>query len=212
MRVMQKTGLLILLLVAVLFVQDADALLLPPSTYGQAEGWEGSSLYDKDDYSAFIEFTVYETADKDFDWTADVGSDDFDQYKYIYAYQIYNFEDDPEIGYFALEDLSGELIAEDLMHNTTGQERTTGGEEDVAPTPLESQRQGVWTFEGSALIAGKRSWFLILCSDSPPMRGDFRLRPPTTDTGGFVPSPEPSTIALLGLGSTILFTKRRRPA
>lgn len=209
MRVMEKTGLLILLLVAVLFVQDADANILPPSTYGQAGGWEGSSLYDKGGYSAFIEFTVYETADEEFDWTADVGSDDFDQYKYIYAYQIHNFEDDPEIGYFALLDLSGELIAEDLMHNTTAQERTTGGEEDVAPTPLESQRQGAWTFEGGALIADKWSWFLILCSDSAPTRGDFKLEPPT---GGTIPSPEPSTIALLGLGSTILFTKRRRPA
>ena len=47
MMVIRKTAILALLLVAVLFAENASATFLPLSTFGAAEGWEGTTSYEE---------------------------------------------------------------------------------------------------------------------------------------------------------------------
>ena len=95
MKETRKIGLLSLLLVAALFVQNASAALLPVSTFGDAEGWQGSRSYSYDVVgygilSGRVYFTVYDSDNLvlegekalDDEWTMPG--------KYIYAYQIFN--------------------------------------------------------------------------------------------------------------------------
>jgi len=55
-------SMVILLVFEMVFVQNASALfLLEDSTFGQAEGWEGSRIYEEGDFAVLIDFTVYDT-------------------------------------------------------------------------------------------------------------------------------------------------------
>ena len=202
MRVTIKCVLLFVCVALSMFLQDAGAepIYLPDSTYGQANGWQGTRYYTEDDYQLRVDFNVYDTADSEFAWTAALGLGNTD--KYIYAYQIWN-AGAAEVMYFGLLDLAGIAIDESLMNNTTAQEEPAGY--GVSPAPLESVTQGIWTFAEGTLITNEYSWFLIFSTDYAPTAGDFEIRATVDD--GELPTPEvpePSTIGLLGFGGAAL--------
>jgi hypothetical protein len=68
-------------------------------------------------------------------------------------------------------------------------------------------KQAWWKFEGGLLVAGKDSWFLVFSSANNWTSGSYKMEPASDQIP--LPNPEPCTLALLGLGSTILFAKRK---
>ena len=209
MKVIRKTGLLGLLVIATLFLQNVSAtILLPVSSYAEAEGnWQGKSYHEKDGYNLRIDFAVYDTEayPGDFTWAAELDMLETD--RYIYAYQIFNRAGDyEEVSYFSILDIDGNPIVESLMHSTSSQDDERGG---VAPEP--SGTQGVWEYEGGILIANEHSWFLVFGSQYTPVAGSYDLTPKREPTPVPVPEiPEPGTIALLGIGGAMMISARRR--
>jgi hypothetical protein len=129
--------------------------------------------------------------------------------QYIYAYQVFNHRDAAgDVGYFEILDSDGNSIDPSLMADTGSQDDEEGGIEPVDPSPS----QGVWLFSedaGGIIIPLTHSYFLVLSSDSTPVAGSFEIKGPSGDPG--VPDvPEPTTIMLLGLGGTMLLTRRRK--
>lgn len=214
MRVIRKIGFFSLLIVATFLVQNTsatikDLIYLPDSSYAAREGkWQSNLQYEKDDFNLLIEFAVYDAWNDpdDFTWAGELDIPETDQY--IYAYQIFTHSDGTEdVGYFGLLNLDGTAVDEALMHSTCSQDDLFGG---VAPTPTASETQGIWKFDGGVLVTGEHSWFLIFSSEFAPVAGSYEIKAPEGEPP--IPSPEPSTLALLGLGSAMLFRRRRKSA
>jgi hypothetical protein len=83
--------------------------------------------------------------------------------------------------------------------------------EGAAPTGTEinlDETRATWKFAGGILAADEYSWFLIFSSDRDWVEGQYQMQ----TAGGFPISgnPEPGTLALLGLGSAMLFARRKK--
>ncbi|MBA7671761.1 hypothetical protein ES703_79924 [subsurface metagenome] len=99
MRVNKKIGFLSLLLVAALFVQNASATLLPFSTFGDRQGWQGSRPYEiplvgDRVLSGDVAFTVYDTTNLVRTGEISLAAAWDKPGQYIYAYQVWN---DPDL-------------------------------------------------------------------------------------------------------------------
>ena len=213
MRVPRKIGFLVLLLVTILFAQSAGAAtteLLPESSH-----YQGRSYY----LAGRIDFAVYDTMGANGnEFTEGSGLSAPGTGRYIYAYQV--FSDDVSIEpleYFAILGIGKNAITGLDDVGSLSDSPDDPSEEGVGPTdaylpaydPNEGPSKVAWLFEDGLLIAGEHSWFLVLSSDHPWTLGSYELVP-GTDDGGPVPNPEPCAMALLGLGSAILFATRRR--
>ncbi len=181
---------------------------LPQSHYQDGE-WQGKNDYTGNGLWVRIEFAVYDTEDHpaDFTWDGELDMPAGD--RYIYAYQIFNHPDSmDEVSTFSLMDTEGELVDESSMNSTCSQD--DGYAESVEPT--DSDRQGVWEFEFGTLIPGKASYFLIFSSEHAPQAGGYELVGTEDDDDLPAPihSPEPSMVALLGLGSGVIVLQKRR--
>ena len=212
MRMMKRIVFLTVLIMAVLFVQSASASLihLPDSTYGEENGWQGNRIYNENGFNVLVEFNVYDTElyPDEFSWVGDVEMPDAD--RYIYAYQIFNHPyADEDVAYFSVLDIAGEAVEQDLIHSTCSQDDGNGG-----VTPLESDTQGAWEFDWGTLVANAHSYFLIFSSVHAPVAGNFEVRAYEEDGETPVPSPspEPGMLALFGLGSAMIFRRRRKSA
>lgn len=209
MRAIKTIALLAVVLFATASAQKTYALL--GSTYGEDSGFQGFTSYTENGLDLFIQFTVYDAWDglNEFSWAGAVEMPDTDQY--IYAYQIFNnlATSTEDIDYFSVLDIDGGAIAQSVIHKTTTQpDETTLG---ISPDPNVSIVQGSWQWsQEQLLVAGKYSSWLIFSSPNPPTPGTFEVKAAEEQENPFpVPNvPEPSMIALLGLGMALLFNKQ----
>jgi hypothetical protein len=208
---MKKIRLLSLLLVATLFGQNASATLLPYSSH-----YRGRSYFDNAGVTGQVEFAVYDTLGPyGNEWTgAGFAAPGVGQY--IYAYQIFNDVGSADaIEFFTIMGIDDPPTPHNLIGINTINSQNPWEDyplitEGVAPTGTEinlSETRATWEFAGGILVAGEYSWFLILSSANDWVQGKYQME----TAGGFpiTGNPEPCTLALLGLGGTILFAKRR---
>ena len=225
MRATREIGFFSLLVLVTLFFQNASAAILPFSTFGDREGWQGSRPYEiplvgDRVLSGDVAFTVYDTTNLVRTGETALAAAWDKPGQYIYAYQIWN---DDEVLNEAI--LSFAVFNEDEVTPMNVDLENIGSIEDtpssgVEPTGVDltvGNLEAIWEFRGEGiseaiLLAGDHSWFLMFSSDFAPVVGNFRIEPP----GGEVPVPpeipEPATIALLGIGGALMFTKRRKSA
>ncbi|MBN1391876.1 MAG: PEP-CTERM sorting domain-containing protein [Sedimentisphaerales bacterium] len=211
---MKEIRFLSLLLFAALFVQNAAAALyLPYSSY-----YQGRSYFDSNGVTGFVEFAVYDTQYYN-EWEGG-GFGSPGSGRYIYAYQVFNYTSSADaIGSFTIMGSDDPNTAHTLIGINTISSQNPWEDsplmESVEPTGTDvnpGQTRATWEFWGETeaiLYAGEYSWFLIFSSNNPWVLGKYQVG---TATNG-VPvttNPEPCTVALLGLGSAILFTKRRK--
>jgi hypothetical protein len=212
---MGKIRLLSLLFVAALFVQNAVATILPYSSH-----YQGRSYFDDPATGVigYVDFAVYDTLGPHGDEWAGAGFAAPGAGQYIYAYQIFNDVGSADaIEFFTImgkydPPTPHNLIGINTMNTQDPWEYYLLITEGVAPTNsfpntnLDETR-ATWEFAGGILVAGEYSWFLIFSSDHDWVEGKYQMQ----TAGGFpiTGNPEPCTLTLLGLGSAILFAKRR---
>jgi hypothetical protein len=211
---MEKIRLLSLLLVATLFVQNAAAaLLLPYSSH-----YQGRSYFDNTGVTGFVEFAVYDTlGPHGNEWTGS-GFTAPGAGQYIYAYQIFSDAGSTDaIEFFTIMGIDDpptphNLIGINTMNTQNPWEDYPLMTEGIAPTNSYpntnlDETRATWEFAGGILVASEYSWFLIFSSANDWVKGKYQME----TAGGFpiTGNPEPCTLALLGLGSAILFAKRR---
>jgi len=214
MRVMRRLKLLSLLAVAILFVQNASATLepiLPESSYH-----EGFVFYgDEPDYEGHlkgrIDFAVYDTDNLLLPDETALADELGLPGRYIYAYEIFNdYEGTSEesVAYFAV--FNPDETAMELDEESIGShDDEMGGIEPANAYLTGSKSRVVWEFNGGSgyVIAGEHSWFLVFSSDQDWIAGDYEVKGPQDVP---VPSPEPATIVLLGVGGALMMCTKRR--
>lgn len=220
MKVIRRISMLGLLVVAVLFVQGAGAAtmtFLPESTHYQGRAY----FREYTGQVGRIEFAVYDTLGTNGNEFAAAGYTAPGAGQYIYAYQIFN--DDPDsrnvLEYFSVWGIGAGAIADPVVENIDWIDDTSGGEEPTAMyfAAFDSQvgpEKGIWEFEEGILDEGDHSFFLILSSDHnfyTPVDINYSVVK-TTDYHVPIPNPEPSTIALLGIGGALALSRRRKSA
>ena len=212
--VMKKIVFLCLVFVtALVFAQNASAGMLPVSSYADGQ-WQGSRFYDVDvtgggHLYGRIDFAVYDTEAYPNEF---IGSDGYTapgDGQYIYAYQVSNdlADSDEAVAFFS-------VFAID--HSPLGIEQGSIGSAEDTPDSgvsqtgqyLNESNEVVWLFANGILARGEHSWFLMFSSDNAPVVGDYSIEAEGGQMGS--PTPEPTTLALLGLGSAIFFTRKSK--
>ncbi len=203
---MKKFGFIALLILTLFCSRSTWAL-----TSSYYDGW---MPYDNEEGLAtgWINFAVYDTEHSEYGSEHEdngiVKQEGWDQY--IYAYQIiHDTTSGIDVTGFSVLDLEGNLLADSLINDTSAQDDGDGGKE-----PLTSDTDGVWTWDlvdGSGYIsAGEHSWLLVYSSDQSLTKGTFEIE----TSGMSVPiqahAPEPTSIALLGLGIVMLTSRHRK--
>ncbi|MGA1979022.1 MAG: PEP-CTERM sorting domain-containing protein [Sedimentisphaerales bacterium] len=209
---MKEIRLLALLFVAALFVQNAAATLLPYSSH-----YQGRSYFSSADATGFVDFAVYDTHRPLGDEWTGAGFAAPGAGQYVYAYQIFSDAGSAKpIGSFTIMGINDPPIEHNLIGiNTINDQDPFPFQPWIAgkvePSDWDfSATRATWKFfdlTGATLVAGGYSWFLIFSSDHDWTAGKYEMQP----EGGFpiTGNPEPCTLALLGLGSAMLFAKRK---
>jgi hypothetical protein len=141
--------------------------------------------------------------------------------RYIYAYQIFTNDTSTfPAEYFAIAGIAEGALAEPVNDNigSVNDSPSDPGQEGVQPdmayitSSTTLGIMGAWEFDDSLLVEGEHSYFLVLRSDTDWDWGTYTFnknlanQPPVP---GSLPTPEPSTIALLGFGMLTLLRRRR---
>lgn len=225
MKPIRKISCFSLLVVAVLLVQNASAK--PTEMLPESSHYQGRLYFDFYSISGRIDFAVYDTEKYPDEF---VGADGYagelswwppppaDNSRYIYAYQIFVDDDSIDvIDYFAILGLGDGAIVKDANTNdewpiSSVDDPSLEGVEPNSPYFVYSTaygQMGVWEFISDSLSGGEHSWFLVLGSDHDWTTGSYTFDKTLADEGP-IPNPEPATLMLLGLGSAVLFTRRRK--
>jgi hypothetical protein len=205
MKMMKILGFLSVLVIAILPAQYAAAL--PDSTYvdGDGKSWKNSKTYDE----AYVEWAVYTMAENP--WAPDVTFPAGNNY--IYAYQVGNLGADPIESFYLVEAFGGPKI--DWTSRAAGTQAVDdpAHDGDVMPVlPCENEAEWHWSsIDGTGFITTNGySAFLIFSSPYAPISGGFGVERSTEGETPIPPTPEPSTIALLGVASGWFLANRRK--
>lgn len=206
-----KINVLIVLVTAILFVRTAGATtttIMPPSTHYQGRSYFRTLTADGI-LSGRIEYAVYDTeGENEFTEVSGTG-------QYTYVYQIFNDGDDTAtaLEYFAILGIGEGAIFDQVTDIGTVDDDSGGidatamyfGVHDAATGP----DKAIWEFEGGILATGEHSFFLVISSDNNYTTGTYQIIKGTSPEAP-IPNPEPSTIALLGIGGMLTLFRRRR--
>lgn len=212
---MRKISFFIVLVVATLFVRIAGATtttILPPSSHYQGRSYFRTMTSDGV-LSGRVEYAVYDT---------EVPTE-FSEFKgngqYTYVYQIFNDGEDTvsPLEYFAIFGI-GEGAIFDMATDIDSIDDNSGGINSSAMyfgvhDANTGPDNAVWEFEGdNNLVIDAHSFFLIISSNYDYTTGTYSV---TKSTSPYVPlpgdahTPEPGTLALLGVGGMMLLRRRR---
>ncbi len=202
MRVLKKRLLFLtfLTVLAVLASQNASALLD-----------SGTVNYDTGSLKGQISFAVFESrAEFETNWSG-AGLSAPGTGKYIYAYLITNGAGSSDVSYFALFGLNNA--------NTSGityGDRGVAGNVKPADAYIdEDESKGVWEWKDengfNFIKASESSWLLYFSSNQGPVKGNYEIRGPESSNELPIPGevPEPSMIALTGVGGGLLLRRRK---
>lgn len=213
---MRKISFFIVLVVAILFVQTAVATtttLLPPSSHYQGRSYF-RTLTSDGFLSGRIEYAVYDT-EVPTELSEFKGSG-----RYTYVYQIFNDGDDTAspLEYFAIFGI-GEGAIFDMATDIGSVDDNSGGINSSAMyfgvhDANTGPDNAVWEFEAdNSLVIDAHSFFLIISSNYDYTKGTYSV---TKSSSPYIPlpgdahTPEPGTLALLGVGSMVTLLRRRR--
>lgn len=212
MRVVRKTGLLALLVVATLFIQNAAATvteILPHSTY-----YEGRSYYHisttTGGLAGRIDFAVYDTDTYPNEFVGTGGFEAPGQGQYIYAYQIFPdvISTDP-FYYFAILGIGDQAINEEDGIGSQDDGQGAIEPDNAAFNPSVNPSIAFWEFDQGFLVGDEHSYFLVFTSGHSWTEGTYEIEP-SEGPEPPAPAPEPTMLVLLGLGSAMLLNKRRK--
>lgn len=207
---------LVLLLLVLGSAQTVRSAPLPVSSYATAQNnWQGSKFYNQTvtggTLSGRVDYAVYDSQSlQNAAETAFVNGIESvmpGMSQYLYVYQVFNNLTDSEasLAYFEIFNLQ-QTELNIASQNIGAKDDSAGG---IAPTESGLEAGGtkvVWNFAGQLLLAGDHSWYLVLSSDTGPVKGDYKVG--SSDSDIPAPIPEPATIALLSMGG--LFLARRK--
>ncbi|MBN1795689.1 MAG: PEP-CTERM sorting domain-containing protein [Sedimentisphaerales bacterium] len=198
---------LCLLLLILLLVQTASALLTSSHYNGYVYfdvpwGDEGGTL------NGVIEFAVYDNRSE---YESNTGLTAPGEGDYIYAYKIWNTlpTSDEAVAYFSILGLDENEI-------TGFGYDDDGGNAEPQDAYFDSGN-GVWewSIDNGFIQLGDNSWLLVFSSDYDWVTGEYEIRgieesdfPEPGDGDGDVP--EPSLVALFGLGGAALLRRRKQ--
>ncbi len=227
MALVKKSFPIVLAVLAtLLIINTAIATILPVSSY-DTPGNNGSIR----DGSIGIDYAIYDTAN------LTEGTDEQQIFgamtdtKYVYAYQLTNYDNVDDISIFSLSFLGSDAIegtdrissAEDWLGDP-GDQNDRGVDSsgnEYGDEYYEGENTGFgfasWMFGGNGSIfdPGDHSYWLIIQSDNAPMVGmysfeeiegspDVIVDSDSDQRPDLVNVPEPVTIALLSIGGLIL--------
>jgi hypothetical protein len=211
MKKMKKIRFFCLLLTATLFVQSAAATtmtILPGSSHYQGRSYF-RTLTSDGILSGRVEYAVYDSlGGNEFALTGGSG-------RYTYAYQIFNDGDDTAsaLEYFSILGIDEGAIFDQVTDIGTVDDGIGGIDSTAMYFGVHDANTGpdnaVWEFEGDILETNAHSFFLVISSDYNYATGTYNLIK-TSSPGAPIPNPEPSTIALLGIGGMMTLLRRRR--
>jgi hypothetical protein len=191
-------GLLAVLLVLPTMAQAG--LILPGGSF-----WQGGRNYNQDGVKAFVEYAVYDTSSTDYQNAANKITNPGTG-QYLYAYQVFNYENVLPIAMFKL------LGGDPAQASGIGSKRDGTGVDIV---PSNDGESFVWNFTGGTFVIDKHSAFMVFSTDKGPIAGTFNLSTTPSDYGDEPPVdngnnvPEPATMAMLAAGAIGLLRKTR---
>jgi len=211
MKWTRKILVFTLLVLAALFIQSSAAAyanaILPDSSH-----YQGTVHYNL--IGGRIDFAVYDTDTPNGQAFEDVFGTAPGTGQFIYTYQIFTDDTSEALEYFAVLGIGENALVSPVNDNIGSLDDLTG--EGVAPDEYPYigsssmyGTMGIWEFTDNLLDAGQHSWFLVLRSPHDWIPGGFTFNKSLANETP-VPNPEPSTLALLGLGCVVLLRRKRR--
>jgi hypothetical protein len=203
MKVTKSISFLSILIIAAVVAQDAMAL--PYSSYVDVNGksWTGRKTDTRDGFNIKLEWTVYDIIAKpqEFAWAGVSLPGDH----YAYVYKVTNLGGD-DIESFCLLDNPGDAEMPDWSLRIDGTQAVGPGIMPENP----SVEQGKWTWSSGSLdTLGATSAYLIFGSPYAPKVGSYKVEAPSGDfPNPGSETPEPGTLALLGIASAMFAAKR----
>jgi hypothetical protein len=208
---MKNFSFFCLFIAATIFVQSASATtmtILPESTHYQGRSYFRTLTADGI-LSGRVEYAVYDSlGGNEFALTGGTG-------RYTYAYQIFNDGDDTvsALEYFSILGI-GEGAIYDLITDISSVDDSSQGIDCTAMyfgvhDANTGPDNAVWEFEGDILQINAHSFFLVISSDYDYATGSYQVIK-TTSPVTPIPNPEPSTVALLGIGGMMALLRRRK--
>jgi hypothetical protein len=192
MKAINTIGFLSVLAVATVLAQNASAL--PDSSMND---WEGHRTVD----NVYVEWAVYGISENPWTQVSFLSQD-----LYVYAYQIANLGETPVQSFCLLEDFGGDRVDWSSRANGT---QAVVFQDGKMPDPNPSAAQGEWEWStaGDGFISNNGySAILILGSPNAPKAGGFEVNADKGEPS--IPTPEPATLALLGIASAMFVAKR----